>query len=63
MMMILVLQSCKLLLILNEMLVITGMIFFSYLTDFSYFPLERNCRKLLDTIKKQVINGSFKKGV
>jgi len=27
------------------------MIFVSYLTDFSYFPLERNCRKLLDTVR------------
>ena len=24
--------------------------FVSYLTDFSYFPLERNCQKLLDTV-------------
>ena len=30
---------------------ITGMIFVSYLTDFSYVPLERNCRKLLHTVR------------
>ena len=23
----------------------------TYVTDFSYFPLERNCRKLLDTVR------------
>ena len=25
--------------------------FFSYLTDFSYFPLKRNCRKMEDTFR------------
>ena len=29
---------------------ITGMIFFSYLTDFSYFSLKIVYRKLLDTV-------------
>jgi len=29
----------------------SGMIFASYLTDFSYFPLQRNCRKFLDTAR------------
>ena len=36
------------------------MIFVSYLTDFSYFPLERNYRKLLDIYQnrlKQVRTG------
>jgi hypothetical protein len=30
---------------------IAEMIFVSYLTDNSYFPLQRNCRKLLDTVR------------
>ena len=30
---------------------ITGMIFFSYLTAFSYFPVERNCCKLPDKVR------------
>jgi hypothetical protein len=35
---------------------------FSYLTDFSYFSMERNCRKLLDTVRtvltvQQLSNG------
>ena len=30
---------------------ITGMIYFSYLTDFSYFPMEIVFRKLLDTVR------------
>jgi hypothetical protein len=29
----------------------TGMIFVSYLTDFSYFSLERNCRKSLNNVR------------
>ena len=51
----------------------SGMIFFSYLTDFSYFPLEKNCWKLPDTVKtgqwtqSEQVNGhsqnrSFKRG-
>ena len=32
-------------------IIISGMIFVSYLTDFCYFPLERNGRKLLDTVR------------
>ena len=43
--------------------------FFSYLTDFSYFPLERNCRKLLNTVRtgqkwtqsEQITNGPFER--
>jgi arginine utilization protein RocB len=30
---------------------ITGMNFFSYLTDFSYFPMERNCQRLQDAFR------------
>jgi hypothetical protein len=37
------------------------MILFSYLTDFSYFPLERNCQKLLDTVQVKK-NGPFERG-
>jgi hypothetical protein len=35
---------------------IPGMIFFSFLTDFSYFPLKRNCRKLLDSQNRSKID-------
>ena len=37
----------------------SGMIFSSYITDFSYFP--RNCRKLLDTVRRGQ-NGPFERG-
>ena len=32
----------------------TGMILFSYLTDFSYFPLINTFQKLLDTTDKKM---------
>ena len=35
----------------TEIVRYSGMIFFSYLTDFSYLPLERNCRKLVNTVR------------
>ena len=35
--------------------------FLSYLTDFSHFILERNCRKLLDTVRTGQ-NGPFERG-
>ena len=34
-----------------------GMIFVSYLTDFSFLPQERNYRKLLDTVKNDHLKG------
>jgi hypothetical protein len=37
----------------------SGMIFFSYLTDFNYFPLERNCWKLLDTVRTGHLKGDI----
>ena len=40
---------------------LAGMIFFRYLTDFSYFPLERNYRKLLVTVRT-CQNGPFERG-
>jgi hypothetical protein len=39
------------------------MLFFSFLTDFSYFPLQRNCRKLLGTLRTGKTNGPFEKDV
>jgi hypothetical protein len=34
-------------------------VFFSYLTDFSYLILERNCRMLLNTVKTGQKNTSL----